>query len=355
MRRTKNRFVALTGVFLIGTATHAFAQGPGGMARPAPATPTRDPNGNLKTDNTPTEVVARGQVAMADGSAPEELVEIYSVCGGAQKLIAVADSKGRFTFNPSVLSELSGEKDCGLLASLDGYRSETKPLAGVNPNSSTKLGKIALQPLSSDPSGLVSSTGAQASKNAKKAYEKALDEAARQQWPNAMASLQKATAAYAGYSSAWLSLGILQQSGRDLDGARKSFEQAAQVDGKFALPWIRVAALDAARGDWQAAADHSQKAIDLNPAAFPHAYELNAMANMNLQKIDAAEKSATEGIKLDQAHRYPELEYALGIVLKVKHDRDGAMKHLQAYLDEAPNGANAAAAKSQLAQLQASR
>jgi tetratricopeptide (TPR) repeat protein len=292
---------------------------------------------------------------MADGSAPEELIEIFSACGGAQKFIAVADSKGRFSFNPSVLGDLGGAKDCVLIASLDGYRSETKPLADVNPNSSTKLGKIVLQPLASDTSGVISSTGEQASKNAKKAYERALDEAAKQQWPNAITSLQKATAAYAGYSSAWLSLGILQQSGRDLDGARKSFEQAAQADGKFALPLIRLAALDAARGDWQASLDHSQKAIDLNAAAFPHAYELNALANTNLQKIDAAEKSAAEGIKLDQAHRYPELEYALGIVLKAKHDRDGAMKHLQAYVDEAPNGPNVATAKSQLAQLQASR
>ena len=79
------------------------------------------------------------------------------------------------------------------------------------------------------------------------------------------------------------------------------------------------------------------------------------MANTNLQKLDAAEKSATEGIKLDRDHRYPELEYALGDVLKVKQDRDGAMKHLQAYLDEAPNGPNVATAKSQLAELQASR
>ena len=354
MRRIKNRFVALAGVFLIGAAIYASAQGT--MARPtAPPDSCPPPggmagvlNGKVRTDNTPsaTELVARGQVAMADGSAPEELVEIYSACGGTQTVIAVADSKGRFSFDASVLSDLSGAKECVLLASLEGYRSETKPLADVNPKSSTKLRKIVLEPVSSDTSGLISPAGAQASKNAKKAYQKALDEAAKQEWQNAMESLQKATAAYAGYSSAWLSLGILQQSGGDRDGARKSFEQAAQADGKFALPWIRLAALDAARGDWQAAGDHSQKAIDLNPTAFPHAFELNAMANVKLQKLDAAEKSATEGLKLDHEHRYPELKHALGIVLKVKHDREGAMKRLQAYVDEAPNEPNAATAKS---------
>jgi tetratricopeptide (TPR) repeat protein len=118
---------------------------------------------------------------------------------------------------------------------------------------------------------------------------------------------------------------------------------------------IRLAALDAARADWQATVEHTQKAIDLNPAAFPHAYELNAIANMNLQKTDAAEKSATEGLKLDTEHRYPGLEYALGMILKVKNDRDGAMKHLRAYGDQAPNGQYAAPVKKELEQLQAAR
>ena len=86
-----------------------------------------------------TEVAARGQLAMADGSAPEELIEIFSACGGAQTFIAVADSKGRFSFNPSVLGDLGGAKDCVLIASLDGYRSETKPLADVSPENFTEM------------------------------------------------------------------------------------------------------------------------------------------------------------------------------------------------------------------------
>jgi hypothetical protein len=352
---TGSRPIVLISVFLVGTGTHAFAQGT--MSRPTPPTTTRDSSGNLKTDNPgpPSETLARGLVALADGSIPEELVEIQSVCGGVPKIIAVADSKGRFSFNPNVLSDMADTKGCVLRASLEGYRSEAKPWSEVNPNSATKLGKIVLQPLSSDTNGLTSPTDAQAPKNAKKAYEKGLEEAAKQAWPNAMASLQKATSAYPGYSSAWLSLGILQQSDGDRDSAQKSFVQSAQADGKFALPLIRIAALDAARADWQATVEQSQKAIDLNPAAFPHAYELNAIANMNLQKIDAAEKSAIEGLKLDTEHRYPGLEYALGMILKAKNDRDGEKKHLQAYIDQTPNGQYAAQVKKELAEVQAAR
>jgi regulator of sirC expression with transglutaminase-like and TPR domain len=76
---------------------------------------------------------------------------------------------------------------------------------------------------------------------------------------------------------------------------------------------------------------------------------------MNLQKIDAAEKSAIEGLKLDTEHRYPGLEYALGMILKAKNDRDGEKKHLQAYIEQTPNGQYAAQVKKELAEVQAAR
>jgi Flp pilus assembly protein TadD len=351
--RTGVRFVVLAMVLLAGAATQGLAQGT--MVRPTPPTPSRDSNGDLKADQSASsgEATARGVVALADGSVSEELVEIYSVCGGVQKFIAVADSKGRFSFNSAVLSDIKDPKVCVLRASLEGYRSETKPLAEVSMSSATKLGKIVLQPLSSDTNGLISTADAQASKNAKKAYEKGFDEAAKQDWASAMASMQKALAAYPGYSSAWLTLGILQESGGDRESAQKSFAESARLDAKFADPFIRIAALAGARADWQAALDSSQKAIDINPTAFPHAYELNAIASLNLHKHDVAEKSATEGLKLDTEHRYPDLEYVMGMILKIKNDREGAMKHLQAYVDHAPAGTHAASAKMELTQLQA--
>jgi tetratricopeptide (TPR) repeat protein len=324
------------------------------MGRPAPPPPTRDSPGNLKTGDTQsaTEALVRGQVALANGSVPDGLVQIFSVCGGAEKFIAVADSKGRFSFSADVLSA-GDTKACVLRATLEGYRSETKPLAEVKPNAGAKLGKVVLQPLSSDTNGLTSLTSEQASKGAKKAYEKGLDEAAKQSWSEAKASLLKATSAFHDYSNAWVTLGILQQSEGDRDGAQKSFAEAARADAKFVLPWISLGVLDALRGDWQASVEHSQKAIDLNPSAFPHAYELNSLGNLNLRTADAAERAAEEGLKIDTEHRYVELEYLLGVVLAAKHDVDGANKHLQAYIDQSANGPNIALAKKALEELRA--
>jgi TolA-binding protein len=357
MLRTHIQLAVLTSSFVAGAALCAFAQGPGAgtMARPAPPPPTRDSPGNLKTGDTQSdgEALVRGQVALANGSVPDGLVQIFSVCGGAEKFIAVADSKGRFSFKADVLSDTSDTKACVLRASLEGYRSETKPLAEVKPNAGAKLGKVVLQPLSSDTNGLTSLTGEQASKGAKKAYEKGLDMAAKQSWSEAKTSLLKATSAFPDYSNAWLSLGILQQSEGDRDDAQKSFMEAARADAKFAAPLIWLGEVDALRGDWQASVEHSQKAIDLNPSAFPHAYALNSLGNLNLRTADAAEKTAAQGLKIDTEHRYVELEYLLGVVLAAKHDIDGANKHLQAYIDQSPNGPNIARAKKALEELRA--
>jgi Tfp pilus assembly protein PilF len=354
MRKNFVRLAVLIGGFATGSGID-FAQGPGMARGAAPSPTTRDPNGNLKADETSSniEVSVRGQVVLADGSVPEGLVGIFAVCGGGEKFIAVTDSKGRFTFNPGVLSAMTGTKSCVLRPYLEGYRSDTRPLAGVKPDASTKLGKLVLQPVSSDTNGLTSQTGAQANKGARKAFDKGLDEAAKQAWPEAKAGLLKATSAYPGYSNAWLSLGMLQQSEGDRDGAQKSFAESARADGKFAVPLVLMAALDGLRGDWQAAVEHSQKAIDLNPSAFPHAYELNALGNLNLKNADATEKSASEGLKIDTERRYPELEYLLGVVLSAKKDLDGATKHLQAYLEQSPDGPNTARAKTALEELRA--
>jgi hypothetical protein len=103
---------------------------------------------------------AHGVVARADGSVPEDLIEIHLICGGVARLIAIPDSKGRFDI---VLAELKGIPDpemCVLRGFLDGYRSETKPLAKVNLTAGAKLGRIVLQPSSSDSTGVASSTSA---------------------------------------------------------------------------------------------------------------------------------------------------------------------------------------------------
>ncbi|MDQ2843387.1 MAG: hypothetical protein M3Y72_20575 [Acidobacteriota bacterium] len=324
------------------------------MQRPTAQSATTDAMGHLKIGSAPaSERTTRGFVALVNGSAFEELISIYCNCGGVQTLVATADSKGRFSFKTAALGDVAKAKACVLHASLEGYRSDSKALTDLNPKSDRNLGKLLLQPTSSDTSGLFSILDEQAPKGQIKKYGKALDQAAQGDWSHAIGSLEELTSAYPSYSSAWLTLGILQLNKGDRTAAKKSLLESMRSDPKFASPLIQAAALEASQGDWPAALDHSQQAITLNPAAFPDAYAWNAMANLTLQHIDAAEKSAQVGLRLDTDHQYPELEYALGILLYSKGDVAGAAQHLQAYVSRSQNGPNAVAARSELAQVHA--
>ena len=87
--------------------------------------------------------------------------------------------------------------------------------------------------------------------------------------------------------------------------ARNSYAQALEADAKFIKPYLQLALISARENKWQEVADTTDRAIKLDPYDFPQAYFYNSVANYNLGKLDAAEKSAREAQKLDTAHRFP--------------------------------------------------
>ena len=78
----------------------------------------------------------------------------------------------------------------------------------------------------------------------------------------------------------------------------------------------------------------------------------NAMANMQLQRFDAAEKSARQGLVTDPSHRYPKLDQVLGIILVQKHEYPEAAQHMRTYLRARAGAADAALVQKQLAEVE---
>jgi tetratricopeptide (TPR) repeat protein len=341
------RAFLLLGVLAM-TMGQAFGQGT--MHRPTVETETTDSEGHPKLGGSRGTRTVRGSVILASGLAPKELVTLYGECGGARIFAGIADSKGAFSFNPDSLAAAGKGKACGVRAFLEGYDCEARALPETDGKSDIKLGKLVLQPLAATARGLLSAADERAGKE-RKDFDKALDQAANGDLQSAIAWLRKATSRNADYSSAWLTLGMLEWRRGERTQARKSLWEAVRADGVFALPLIQMASVEAAAGDWPGVLEHSQKAIDLNPAAFPSAYALNAMAHVSLQQGDAAEKSARQGLRLDSGHAYPELEFSLGVVLFSKGEVDEGRKHLESYLQQAADGPNAEAARKQLAEI----
>jgi tetratricopeptide (TPR) repeat protein len=241
---------------------------------------------------------------------------------------------------------------CELRAQMAGYRSSSIQLAQRRSMDDPDVGVIILHRMAKDEGGTVSMTSLQAPKDAKKAYDKALDHLKKKKTDDAEKELHKAVASYPKYADAWFRLGALQMDKKDTDAARTSFAQAIAADPKLATPYVDLAILDAREGKWKEVADSTGKAIRLDPVDFPVAFYFDALANYNLQNYEAAEKSARQLQKLDTQHRYPLADRILASVLADRKDYPGAAQQMRNYLKFAGTAKDADEVRGQLQQLE---
>jgi tetratricopeptide (TPR) repeat protein len=356
------------------TGTPAVAQSGAKPVMPPPQ--TDNSRFESVTTYTSDSFILYGNVTLPDGLPPTQLVLVERVCKGMIQVGGFADSKGRFSFDLGVLNRSLGERSivdnqsnnqlaakqinpedlatCEVRASLSGYRSRSLSLAAAAKSQKAQLGTIVLMPLAKEETPAVSVNDEPAPKNARQAYEKGVDAAAKAKWVEAIKYFEKATSLYPQYSTAWLSLGILQRASNNAGAALLSFAHAIEADDQFALPYLELANLENTAGQSEKVLEHASKAIQISPGSFPIAYLLNGWANLRMRRYDEAAKSALEGLKLDDEHRFPDFEFVAGMALLGKRDLEGAGARLKAYLALAPLGANAALAQRQLATLRSS-
>jgi tetratricopeptide (TPR) repeat protein len=325
---------------------------------------------------------------MEDGGPPPESLVIELVCNGVPRPQAYTDSKGRFSFQvgntPSVMADAStatgafdpsrgGSSDgsmsgmmsgrgggiseqslqtCDLRAALPGFRSENVSLSGRRVMDNPDIGTLILKRLGNVEGTTISGTSLNAPKDARKAYEKGRDAVRKKKWEDARPQLEKAVAAYPKYAVAWYELGIVHEQGQQPEEARKAYAQALAADARFVSPYLRLAAMAATERKWQDVADTTDRVIKMNPLDFPSAYLYNSLAYLNLQKLDVAEKSAREAVKLDAQHRIPKAHHLLGVILAQKQDFAGAGEQMKNYLKFAPNAGDTDVVKKQLAEVE---
>ena len=107
-------------------------------------------------------------------------------------------------------------------------------------------------------------------------------------------------------------------------------------------------------GKWKDSADLSDRVLHFDSAAYSSAYYLNAVANLRLGKLDVAEKSAREAIRLDSVHHNPRTSYVLGLILAQKQDFKQSAALLKAYLNAMPNAPDAETVRVQLSEIEKS-
>jgi tetratricopeptide (TPR) repeat protein len=196
-------------------------------------------------------------------------------------------------------------------------------------------------------------TSAAAPKDAKKAFEKGRELDKKKKLAEAQKEYEKAVAAYPKYANAWFELGTIHERQNQPAEARKAYQESINSDSKLVKPYVQLSHLAAQEKDWKGCAEISEKALKLNPYDFPQVYFYSAVANYNLQNLDAAEKNARDGVKADTDKRIPRLRQLLGVVLAQKNDVPGAMEQLKSYMSMLPpNSQELTQAKGQIAQLE---
>ena len=75
---------------------------------------------------------------------------------------------------------------------------------------------------------------------------------------------------------------------------------------------MELGLLAAKDANWQESGKYLDRAVALDPVDFPQAWYADAVANYNLKKYDAAEKSARAAVKLDPQARQPAVRLSAG-------------------------------------------
>ena len=371
----------------------ANAQSRGGGGKPpggggVPTNPGMSP-GLSTPDAMPRPFFLSGKVMVDDGTLLTDSALIQSNCKGRIRTEGRTDSKGHFSFEinslkqdgsaggyqaidasqpgagPSQADNGFGQtgfgagslrdywRDCELQAVLPGFTSQVIEMAAHAPDiGTTDVGTIVLHRQVQVQGFTISATSARAPAKARKEYEKGHELAQKEKWDPALVSFQKAVELYPEYAIAWLEMGRVQVRKGDLVAARQSFHQSLVADSKLVSPYQELAQLALRDKQWQEVVDNTDALLKLNPVNFPQDWFLNAAGNFNLQRLDAAEKSARRGLELDGQHQIPKLEYLLGAILAQKNDYAGALEHLHNYLRLAPHAADAETAQKQAEEIE---
>ena len=374
-----------------GGGTPTVPGSPGSPTRPG--SPGGQQPGNFPGNNNPMPdftqrpLILMGKVVMEDGTAPPDSVTVQLVCRGLPRSVGFTDSKGGFSvdlnnrMNNATLMDASesanspdfsgpfggpsmssrgnsnglSERDlmgCDLQAALPGFRSEQIHLGTRRALDNPDVGSILLHRLANVEGLTISATSAFAPKDAKKSFEKARNAARKQKWDEAEKEYQKAVELYPKYAAAWYQLGLVQEQQKNPGGARKSYAQALAADAKFVSPYQQLAMLAAREQNWKEVVEDTDRLLRLNPVDFPQAWLFNSLGNYYQQNLEAAEKSAREGISHDGNHRFATMNHILGVILAQKQDYEGAAQQLRDYIHYAPNASDSEVAKKQLAEVE---
>jgi len=365
-------FVLSFGALGWGQANARMGYSPAALRDAAPPPPSV----GMNVDNSGSVIFVSGKVVLEDGGELTDPVAIQTICKGERRIETYSDKRGTFSFQlgdpngagAAALSDASSgamgsrmslaarrdSRDCRLEAVLAGFSSKTVELNSRSGQlDDINVGRVPLHRLEHVDGTSISVTSAMAPAAARKDLEKARDKVKAGKWSDAEKLLEKAVEAYPQFAVAWCDLGRARLHNRELPAAEQAFNHAIAADAKYVDPYDGLVQVAVQARDWRSVIEITVKLLSLNPVNFPDAYFFNAAAHYYLKNFDAAEKMALQGIRMDESHRIPKLQYILAIACLEKHEYLAAEQHMREYLSMVSQPGEVEQAKKTLAEITA--
>ena len=186
---------------------------------------------------------------------------------------------------------------------------------------------------------------------AKGEYRKACALLGKKKTAEAEKRLERVVSEAPKYAVAWVTLGQVLDAQRLVDEGRRACLQGLTVDATYVPAYLCIANIAARERGWGEVLKLTTRAIELDPADNPVAYEYHAAALLNLHELAAAEKSARRAVAIDVRHLEPRAHFVLAQIYEAKGDRVSAAAELREYLQYAKDSADIAFVKQALAKL----
>jgi TolA-binding protein len=337
-------------LLLAGAAAVTAQRAP---APPPPTTPAPAPTAiihpeRLDTLNFDVGLAISGRVLLLEErQPPPEPVPVEFLCHGTS-LGALTDAKGRFSIpygsqqatRTNLVTTQIEIEGCRVQIRVAGFEEVVVTLKKPQRLSDLSLGDLTLKSIGLKGDAGFSATSRDAPGKARSNYVAAFDTINMGHYPQALASLDKALAAYPKYASALELKGIVLERMGQREAAREAYQRAVEADPAYAKPLVQLAEMAAQDQNPTDAARWAALVNRLVPRAFPDVYLIEGSAYCDLHRYDDAEKAARAGIDADPKGIYPGLRRLMGEVLYQKRSYAAALDLFEWYLKEAPEAAD---------------
>ena len=335
----------------------------------------------------------RGRVATNDGAPVPYDVLVERVCNNRVRQEVYASSHGDFSMplgsRADSFPEASADStspygvaskdsvmgisrhqltNCELRASASGFHSGVISLVELGAfDSNIDVGVIVVRRATKIEGMTLDATPYKAPKDARRAYEKGLQAEKNGKLADARKYFETAVEIYPNSANAWFQLGTVLQKENQKDAARKAYTQATTIDTRFLPPYLSLASIAYATGNWTEVLNltghildldplnHAAVTgyiLDLDPLNYADAYFYNAVANYKLNKLEDAEKSGLKAEHLDLRTDFPRLHLLLAEIFARKNNYALAISEIQTYLALVPHAKDADQVREQLAKLE---